>query len=98
MKTKKLKEGEFLQVMGRKSQGLTPRGRIMRVPIDQICEFHHPSTYYNIRLEHVSGPLKGVHLQFSMVRAKQAKINNVCVCDAYDYPHRPGAGKCQTKS
>lgn len=95
--TRLVRKDELLVVRGSKAAGLTARGRVMKSPIDQIAGFKHPNQFLDLRLEHISGPLKGVQIQFIVVQARKAKIRNVCLCDAYDYPHNPNQGKCNVE-
>jgi hypothetical protein len=68
----------------------------MRSPIDQIVEFKSPNLYTGLMMEHVTGPMKGTSIKFSVVQARKARIKGlVCTCDAYTYPHNKGTGKCQ---
>jgi hypothetical protein len=93
-----IEKGQLLIVRGTKALGLTPRGRIMRSIKQQRVGYTHPNKYYGITLEHISGPMKGVCIQFAVCEARKANIRPVCLCSAYDWPHRTGAGKCQKKT
>ncbi len=88
--------GTRLRVFGRKSLGLTARGRVMLVPRTQTVDFFPPNKYYGLELKHILGPLKGLHIHFSMVQANKAPLRPVCNCAAYPFPHAKGQGKCQT--
>jgi len=90
-----IRKDQFLIVRGSPAQGLTTRGRVMQSPMEQLVIFTAPNRYFNIRLMHVSGPMKGIHMQFKCALARKAKIQSTCVCDAYAYPHRKGKGQCQ---
>jgi hypothetical protein len=94
MSPKTIKQGQILLVRGERSFGLTARGRRMISPMDQIIQFRHPNVYFNIRLEHITGPLKGITIQFESILARKARHSPVCLCDAYAYPHAIGKGKC----
>ena len=95
MPSKTIAKYQLLIVRGTEGQGLTARGRVMQSPIDQIVQFTSPNKFYNIRLRHIVGPMKGVVIQFSVAFARKAKINRVCLCEAYSYPHQIGRGQCQ---
>lgn len=97
MKTIEIKQGELLSVRGTQAMGLTPSGRKMVSPIDQEVEMKSPNVFYNIRLKHIVGPLKGVTIFFMKVEAKRIKEKNICSCSAYLHPHATGRGKCQKK-
>ena len=92
---RRIAKGQLLIVRGTKDLGLTPRGRTMLSPVDQIVGFKHPNQFLNIKLEHIAGPLKGVTIQFNQCFARKANNKPVCVCSAYNWPHRKGAGKCE---
>ena len=96
-KLKLIKKGQLLIVRGTLGQGLTARGRVMKSPIDQEIRFIHPNKFYNLRLEHIRGPLTGVQLHFAVARARKSSQQPICVCDAYPWPHIKGIKKCQAK-
>jgi len=81
-------------VRGNSSSGLTARGRVMQSPMDQLVVHKLPNKFYNIRLTHVSGPMKGIHMEFKCALARKARVQNVCLCPAYSYPHNKGKGAC----
>lgn len=93
---KLIEAGQLLIVRGTLGQGLTARGRVMKSPIKQFVQFKPPNKFYSIRLEHLSGPLAGIHLHFAIAFARKSRQQPICVCDAYLYPHNKGRGKCQT--
>lgn len=93
-----IKEGQIFIVKGTRYVGLTPRGRLMRVPFKQTVQFTAPNTYENIILEHMRGPMKGVSVKFSRTKCFRTIQNDTCSCKAYHYPHRKGAGQCQVKT
>jgi hypothetical protein len=95
---KEILSGDLLIVRGTKEVGLTPRGRMMRSPFNQKVRFIHPNKFLNIKLEHIAGPMKGIVIAFACAEARKAHIRPVCLCQAYDWPHRTGAGKCQQQS
>lgn len=90
-----IKKGQLLLVRGTLAQGLTPRGRVMKSPIDQTVAFKHPNKFYSIRLEHIRGPLSGVQLHFAIALARKTSQQPICTCGAYPWPHQKGKGKCQ---
>ena len=92
---KNIEKGTLFKVRGTPEQGLTASGRLMRSPIAQKVGFTHPNKFYNITLEHITGPLKGLTIKFSLIEARKAHVHPVCLCEAYDWPHRTGAGKCE---
>jgi len=98
MNVKSITKGKLLVVRGTQGQGLTARGRIMQSPMDQIVQWTSPNKYHDIRLVHITGPMKGVVVQFSVAFARKARISNVCLCRAYPYPHQIGRGQCKRKT
>jgi len=66
----------------------------MQSPFDQYIEFTPPNRFHDIYLVHVSGPMKGVEIRFSVAFARNAPVAVPCRCDAYAYPHRKGKGQC----
>ena len=95
---KNIEKGQLLIVRGTKELGLTPRGRMMRSPMYQHVGYTHPNRFFNIKLEHIAGPMKGICVQFAVCEARKAHIKPVCLCSDYPWPHRTGAGKCKEKN
>jgi hypothetical protein len=83
-----IRKNQLLIVRGSSGEGLTARGRVMQSPIDQIVNFQHPNKYHNIRLKHIRGPMRGVHVQFAIALARKARVQPLCLCGAYPYPHK----------
>ena len=98
MDQKELKANTHLVVRGNESLGLTARGRTMKVEETQVVTFKPPNKYYDLRLRHIGGPLKGVLIHFRVAHARKAETRAICTCPTYSWPHIKGSGKCLIKT
>lgn len=89
-----IEKGQLLTVRGDLEAGLCQRGRTMISPFRQVVRFKHPNRFYNLRLEHISGPLAGVQIHFAIAFARKASSRPICGCAAYPWPHVKGKGEC----